>query len=120
MREPIRVPESFGDGDDRLQLSPTGARLALLTYERGNYNRKALAVHDPATGERLAEAEFGDCRGWQFVSDDELLIADERRVVRWRVGAVPEVLCAFEDFVYGLAGDAARGRFARALSPNHF
>jgi len=120
MREPIRVPESFGDGDDRLQLSPTGARLALLTYERGSYNRKALVVHDPATGERLAEAEFGDCRGWQFVSDDELLITDERRVVRWRVGAVPEVLCAFEDFVYGLAGDAARGRFARALSPNHF
>lgn len=120
MREPIRVPESFGDGDDRLQLSPTGARLAVLVYERGNYNRKALRVHDPATGAVLAEAEFGDCRGWQFVSDDELVIADERRVVRWRVGAVPEVLCTFEDFVYGLAADAARGRFARALSPNHY
>lgn len=120
MREPIRVPESFGDGDDRLQLSPTGARLAVLVYERGNYNRKALAVHDPATGELLAELGFGDCRGWQFVSDDELVIADERRVVRWRVGEVPQVLCAFEDFVYGLAADTARGRFARALSPNHY
>ncbi len=119
MREPIRVPASFGDGDDRLQLSPTGARLAVFAYARGGYREKHIAVHDPNTGALLDEGAFGDCRGWQFVSDNELLLAEERRVLRWRVGAEPQELFAFEEFVYGFAADPAHGRYARALSSNH-
>lgn len=118
MREPISLPKNFGDGSSELTLSPSGARVGVLAHRY--YRENALSVYDSATGARLGALELGDCRGAEFLSDDELLVADEKRVLRWRVGSETAAELAFEEFVYQLAGDAASGRFARALSPNGF
>jgi hypothetical protein len=99
----IRVIEQFGDSYDRLLLNPTGTLVGTFYGNHGKGAGYTLALYSAADGRRVGKPLWlGDCGGLGFVDDKTLVIANGRKLLRWKVPGEPEAFGPAGGFFYAL------------------